>query len=349
MPQLLQKLAGNTDGLVDGFHHMHRNTDGAGLVGDRSRDGLADPPRRVGGKLVAFGIVELFHGFDQAEIALLDQIQKQHPAADIALCDGHHEAEVGFRHALFGRLVAVRHARGKLHFLLRGEQWNFADLLEVHPHRVVDRVGIRDRIGVGIQLLLGDLFDLGDLLDLREKVVVKLGKDIGIRNINVDIVGFQILIELIDGFFGKAEFVQQLEIILGQLSVFSALFHQGFQLLLRRLGLFRLRRLSCRFLFRIFCFSLCAGLSFRACFSFCVGFSLRLGLRFCVSCREQRVRRRFQLLFAHGGQLFFRFVFFLFCAHALYPFPSFFLRRSASCRRSGAGSTVSRRFLIVLT
>ena len=35
------------------LHHMHRDADGPGLVGDGPGDGLADPPGSVGGKLEA--------------------------------------------------------------------------------------------------------------------------------------------------------------------------------------------------------------------------------------------------------------------------------------------------------
>ena len=46
--QLLKHLTRNAVELVDGLDHMHRNTDGAGLVGDRARDGLTNPPGGIG-------------------------------------------------------------------------------------------------------------------------------------------------------------------------------------------------------------------------------------------------------------------------------------------------------------
>ena len=39
--------------VIDRFDHVHRDKDGARLVGDGSPDGLTNPPRRVGGKLVS--------------------------------------------------------------------------------------------------------------------------------------------------------------------------------------------------------------------------------------------------------------------------------------------------------
>ena len=42
--ELLQVLPADAVHLVDGFDHMHRNANGAGLVGNRAGDGLANPP-----------------------------------------------------------------------------------------------------------------------------------------------------------------------------------------------------------------------------------------------------------------------------------------------------------------
>ena len=60
------QLAGDADDLVDGLHHVDGDADGAGLVGDGPGDGLADPPGGIGGELIALGVVELLHGFDEA-------------------------------------------------------------------------------------------------------------------------------------------------------------------------------------------------------------------------------------------------------------------------------------------
>jgi hypothetical protein len=78
--QLLQHLALHAGELVDLLDHVHRDADGAGLVGHRPGDRLADPPGGVGRELVALGVVELLDRADQAEVALLDQVEEQHPA-----------------------------------------------------------------------------------------------------------------------------------------------------------------------------------------------------------------------------------------------------------------------------
>ena len=80
---------------VHALDHVHRDADGAGLVGDGAGDGLADPPRGVGRELEALRVVELLDRPHQAEVALLDQVEEQHPPPDVALGDRHDEAEVG--------------------------------------------------------------------------------------------------------------------------------------------------------------------------------------------------------------------------------------------------------------
>ena len=117
---------------------MDGNTDGAGLIRDGTRDGLADPPGGVGREFVALAVIELVHRFDQAQIALLNEIQKQHAAAHITLGDGHHQAQIGLGELLLGRLVALFHALGDVDFLLGRQKGNLADFLEVHAHGVVN-------------------------------------------------------------------------------------------------------------------------------------------------------------------------------------------------------------------
>ena len=108
---------------------MDGNTDCAGLVGDGTGDGLTNPPGGVGGELVAFGVVEFFHGFDEPQVSFLNQVQELHAAAHIALGDGYHQTQVGFRQTLFGFLIAVFHSFCKLDFLFCGQKRNLTDFL----------------------------------------------------------------------------------------------------------------------------------------------------------------------------------------------------------------------------
>src|SRR5215831_6356661 len=103
-PQLLHQLPRGADQLVDGLDHVHRNTDGAGLIGDSAGDGLADPPRSVRGELVAAAVFELVDGFHQADVAFLDQIQELQPAVGVFLGDRNHQAQVSFDQLALGGL-----------------------------------------------------------------------------------------------------------------------------------------------------------------------------------------------------------------------------------------------------
>ena len=146
---------------------MHGNTDGTGLVGDSARDGLTDPPRGVRGELKALLVVELLDGADQTEVALLDQVQEQHAASDIALSDGDDQTQVCADERLLGFEAHVLNARKTTHLGTRefeltsigslellgglktgldlhsqidlfggGQQVDLADLLEVHTDRI---------------------------------------------------------------------------------------------------------------------------------------------------------------------------------------------------------------------
>ena len=164
---VLEKLALHADELVDGLDHVHGNTDGTGLVGDSTRDGLTDPPRGVRGELKALLVVELLDGADQTEVALLDQVQEQHAATDIALGDGDDQAQVGADERLLGLETHVLDSgqathlgageldlarlgglellggietgldlHGQVNLFGGGQQVDLTDLLKVHTNRV---------------------------------------------------------------------------------------------------------------------------------------------------------------------------------------------------------------------
>src|SRR5262249_61030092 len=90
------EVAANTHHPVDDLDHVYRDADGAGLVGHGSGDGLADPPGGVGGELVALGVVELFYGADEAEVAFLDEVEEGHAAAGVALVAPADQAQLPF-------------------------------------------------------------------------------------------------------------------------------------------------------------------------------------------------------------------------------------------------------------
>src|SRR5262245_12314693 len=110
--KLLNHQSLSSQNLVDDLHHMNGNTNRTTLIGYRSRNRLADPPRCIGRELVAPSPVELFDGSHQADVALLDQVEEMEPAIDIVLGNRDHQAKVCFDHLalrLFDFVVCPRH------------------------------------------------------------------------------------------------------------------------------------------------------------------------------------------------------------------------------------------------
>ena len=252
--QLLQELAAHPDDFVDGLHHVDGDADGAGLVGDGPGDSLADPPGSVGGELVSLGVVELLHGLDEAKIALLDEVQEEHPPAHIALGNGDHETQIGLRQFLLGTLALLvdlaelglllggdlrglavfalllqliqsglgfgpgGHGLGQDDLLIRVQQGDLADLLQVHADGIVDGEAVDE--GVGVHQLL--FLHLGDLLG-GGLLVGKIWQDVLIRG-DVDVQGLQGVVDLVHLLALEIQVIQGLHQLAGvQLSLLLAL------------------------------------------------------------------------------------------------------------------------------
>ena len=110
--QLLQQLLMHAHELVDRLDHMHRDADGARLIGDAAGDGLANPPGGVGAELVAALVLKLFHRAHEAHVAFLDEIQEGQAAIGVFFGDGDDQAQVGLDH------LSLR-PRGACHMLER--------------------------------------------------------------------------------------------------------------------------------------------------------------------------------------------------------------------------------------
>src|SRR5450755_2521311 len=110
---LVQHLARGAHDLVDGLDHVHWDTNGARLVGYRSRDRLPDPPRRIGRELVTPAVFEFVDRLHQADIAFLDQVEELQTAVGVFFRDRNHQPQIGLDHFLLGlaRLaLALLHA-----------------------------------------------------------------------------------------------------------------------------------------------------------------------------------------------------------------------------------------------
>ena len=106
------------------------------LVGERARDRLADPPRRVGRELVALAPVELLGGAHEADRPLLDQVEERQTLVAVALRDRDDEAEVRLDHLLLRAMVAALDPLRELDLLGGGQQLDLADVLEEELERV---------------------------------------------------------------------------------------------------------------------------------------------------------------------------------------------------------------------
>src|SRR5208282_3563567 len=106
-PQFLAELILRPPEPGHDLDHVDRNANGARLVGNGAGQRLANPPHRIGGKLIAAAILEFLDPLKQAKITLLNQIEQRLPPVDVFLSDGDHEAQIGFGHVISGLMGAV--------------------------------------------------------------------------------------------------------------------------------------------------------------------------------------------------------------------------------------------------
>ena len=102
----VKHLAACPHKLVDRFDHMHRDTDRAGLIGDRARDRLTDPPCGIGRELISTAIFELVDRFHEADVTFLNEIKELQATVGIFFGNRNNEAQVGFDH-FFLRLTGL--------------------------------------------------------------------------------------------------------------------------------------------------------------------------------------------------------------------------------------------------
>ena len=155
-PQLGAQLPLGAHDLVQLLDDVDRHPDRARLVGERPRDGLADPPRRVRRELEALAVVELLGGAHEPDRPLLNQIEERQALVAVALGDRDDQPQVRLDHLLLRAMLAALDALGELDLLRGGEQVDLADVLQEELQRV----------GGDLARLGGRLFALG-LLRVR--------------------------------------------------------------------------------------------------------------------------------------------------------------------------------------
>src|ERR1700692_682590 len=111
---------------------MHSRTDRLALVGQRSLDGLLDPPRGVRAELSALRRVETFHRLHQADVAFGNQVQKRQAEIRIVMRDLDHQAQIGPDHQGARFAIALLDFRGQLDLLVRSQKRDLPDLTQVN-------------------------------------------------------------------------------------------------------------------------------------------------------------------------------------------------------------------------
>ena len=128
-PIFVQQIARRFLDPVDALHQMHRDTDGASLIRNGAGDGLTDPPGCVGGELEAPLRLKLFSSLHQAEVALLNEIQKRQSTPGVALGYRYHQPQVCFAQGAAGLCIPGPGSLCQRHLLSGGQQRHPADLL----------------------------------------------------------------------------------------------------------------------------------------------------------------------------------------------------------------------------
>lgn len=126
------QFAGGAFAQRDEFDHVGGDVDGLDGVDEGAFDGLLDPPGGVGAEARALGGVETFDGFEQAEVALFDEVDQGQAAVAVVLGDGNDEAQIGARHAIAGfRTAMADDAPCEFFFFIGGQQRHFVDLPKI--------------------------------------------------------------------------------------------------------------------------------------------------------------------------------------------------------------------------
>ena len=203
-PELLDELALDVDDLVELLDHVDGDADRPALVGDRARHRLADPPRGVGGELVAAAVVELLDRADQAHRALLDEVQEGQPATQVGLGDRDDQAQVGLDHLLLGLHVAALDAPRQLDLLLGGEQAHAPDRAQVEPQRVERRLDGQVDLDLLARLAVGVGRRSGARLD---RLALGLGRT-AVGADDLDPLLVQVRVQLLDLLLGDLDLLE---------------------------------------------------------------------------------------------------------------------------------------------
>ena len=91
----MHQLTRGAHQLIDRLNHVHGNADGTGLIRNSARNCLADPPGRIGAEFIPPAILKFINRFHQADIALLNKVEKAQATVRVFLGNAHDQAEIG--------------------------------------------------------------------------------------------------------------------------------------------------------------------------------------------------------------------------------------------------------------
>ena len=128
-PIFVQQVACRFLDPVDALHQMHRNADGAPLIRNGAGNGLPDPPRCIGRELKATLRLKLFRRFHQAEVALLNEIQKRQSPPGVALGHRYNQPQICFAQGAARLCIPCPGSLCQRHLLPGSQQRHPADLL----------------------------------------------------------------------------------------------------------------------------------------------------------------------------------------------------------------------------
>ena len=184
---------------------MHRDADGPPLVGNGTGDGLPDPPCRVSGELEAPVRLKLLRRLHQAEVALLDEVEKGQPPARVALGHRDHQPQIRLAEASAGVRIPCSGSTGQRLFLFCREERHLPDLLQIGFHRVVQRHALGRKL----------MFQSADLGIVQQR-------EVGVLFLHPDAVGLQRLIQRVQPgdivlllFHGAADLLRRQKVVPG--------------------------------------------------------------------------------------------------------------------------------------
>jgi len=161
--QLLGHLIGNPAQLGDFIDQVDGQADRFALIGQRSLDGLLDPPRRVGAQLAAFFGVKPLDRFHEADIALGNEVQERETEIAIVARDFDDQAEVRANHDGARLHVAALDATG-LQLYLR----------QIGEYPLIT---VQDEIKLARRIKRGDMEARAIMVRSNLRLVVKIARD----------------------------------------------------------------------------------------------------------------------------------------------------------------------------